>query len=159
MRITWWNLSILSILIINCLWRMTNTSTELEVREMRPKRKEVYLPHPKYQVYKFTKYLTLKDYVQIHKIFLDKKHLSVFTCILDGTRTIQLMMRHGSFVYMTTYGYLMMPTKIYTEPGMVLFQIPELGFALKFRVSERVEMHVDGEKHTNVVCICRYYFN
>ena len=47
-------------------------------------------------------------------------------------------------------------TWLRTEPGLVIFSVPELSLALKFHVTERVELILDGKRYTNVVCICRY---
>lgn len=153
----WLYLGILGLGIASLYSHMEQSTTTLVVR--KPVRREQYLEHPRYQVYKFTKHLTLKDYVLIHKIFLDKKHTSIFTCILDGMKTVQLMMQRGNITYVTGRGYVMERTWLRTEPGLVLFSVPELSLALKFHVTERVELILDGKRYTNVVCICRYYFN
>ena len=149
-------LGILSLIIPSLFMQLEEPITEIISR--KPIHREFHVDRPKYQVYKFTKYLTLKDYVLIHKIFLDKKHTSIFTCILDGMKTIQVVMQHGVIAQITGKGMVMEPTVLRTEPGLVLFSVPGLKFSLKFHVTDRVELVLDGKKYTNVVCICRYYF-
>lgn len=73
-------------------------------------------------------------------------------------KTIQIVMQHGIITQITGKGILKEHTVLYTEPGLVMFSIPGLKFSLKFHVTERVEVVLDGKKYTNVVCICRYYF-
>ena len=149
-------LGILSLIIPSLFMQLEEPITEIISR--KPTHREFHVDRPKYQVYKFTKYLTLKDYVLIHKIFLDKKHTSIFTCILDGMKTIQVVMQHGVITQITGKGMVMEPTVLRTEPGLVLFSVPGLKFSLKFHVTDRVELVLDGKRYTNVVCICRYYF-
>lgn len=152
----WLYLGILSLGITSLFMQLEEPKTEIISR--KPFHRELQINRPKYQVYKFTKYLTLKDYVLLHKIFLDKKHTSIFTCILDGMKTVQVVMQRGVITQITGKGILMEQTVLRTEPGLVIFSVPGLKFSLKFRVTERVELILDGKKYTNVVCICRYYF-
>lgn len=152
----WLYLGILSLGITSLFMQLEEPITEIISR--KPNHRELRIERPRYQVYKFTKYLTLKDYVLLHRIFLDKKHMSIFTCILNGMKTIQIVMQHGLITQITGKGIVAEQTVLRTEPGLVVFSVPGLKFSMKFQVTERVELVLDGKKYTNVVCICRYYF-
>lgn len=130
--------------------------------ELITKKPQIRMPlifheQPRYYVYKFSKWLQLKDYIQINRFVLDKRHMTVFTCILNARKTIQMMLFRGNFIYVSGYGKVSYKTLIRTEPGEISMAIPEIGFGIKFKLTEQIIFVLDGQKYTNCVCVCRKY--
>lgn len=112
----------------------------------------------KYKVYKINNHIALTDYVTIHRLFLDPRHATVFTLILNARKTVQCIMVKGILTYVTGRGQVNESTLVMTKPGLITFELPGIGFGMKFHISEPTEIIFEGKKYTNVYCICRQYF-
>lgn len=141
---------------------MNNTSIDI----IRHEPKKVFIRQnfrrfdtdAKYQVIKIGKYVTLQHYIQLHKLFLDKRHMTVFTLLVNATQTMQFVMDKGTIIHITGEGNVDEQTVIITKPGLLAFQVPDLQFSLKFHISEPIELLWKGRKYLNVICVCRQYF-
>ena len=141
---------------------MNNTSIDV----IRPEPAKIILrqnfkrfdTNARYQVIKLGKYVTLQNYIQLHKLFLDKRHMTIFTLLINATQTIQCIMNKGAIIYITGAGQIDEQMVVLTKPGFLAFEIPALHFGLKFHISEPIELVWEGRRYSNVICVCRQYF-
>lgn len=158
----WFISGILSIFLFNTLYHMNNTSIDV----IRHEKSKVILrqnfkrfeTNAKYQVIKIGKYVSLQSYTQIHKIFLDRQHMTIFTLIVNATRTIQCVMNQGIIIYITGEGQISEQMFVITKPGSLTFEVPAVYFSLRFHITEPIKMIWKGKHYSNVLCICRQYF-
>ena len=131
----WFWSGVLGIFIFNTLYQMNNTSIDIIRHEpnkaiLRQNFKR-FETNAKYQVIKLGKYVTLQNYMQIHKLFLDKHHMIIFTLLVDASRTVQCVMYKGMIIYVTGEGQVKEQMIVVTKPGLLTFEIPAVQFSMR----------------------------
>lgn len=158
----WFWCSILGIFIFNTIYQMNNTSIDIirhdSDKTILRQNFQRFAPNAKYQLFKLGKYITLHDYIQIHNLFLDKSHMTIFTFLINATRTIQCVMYKGTFIHITGEKNIQERLVITTKPGYLKFELPGNGFRMKIHISEPIELVWKDKKYSNVLCVCRRYF-
>ncbi len=123
----------------------------MEVRDLRNE------SVPIYSIYRFSKYLTVKDYKMLYQIIYGKK-ICCITFFIDGEMIKQMILKRGHVLEYENYTYEKgLKTMITRTAKNMTFNLSPIGVRITFAVNSRVKISTNTKNYSNVTAICRIY--
>ena len=114
---------------------------------------------PIYTLYKFNKYIILKDLIKVFNIMTDKKHVIVLSLLSNGDTINQIIIIDGEIDYILGIGHIDYNTIQIVSPIAYGFMIPDIDFKLLFYRGKKIDFSLKGKIYKNIICTCRFYNN
>ena len=111
---------------------------------------------PKYSLYRFNKYLTVKDFKMLYNFIYSNK-ICCITFIIDGELIKQMIIKKGIILEYEKYKYEDIETKITRTARSMTFNLNPIGVKITFTVNSQVKISTMNKNYTNIIAICRIY--
>ena len=142
----WRYLIILSILIIAIRFRKKKMQSRIIKDESTPI----------YSLYRFNKYITVKDFKMLYQFIYSKK-ICCITYMIDGELIKQMIFKKGYVLEYENTIFEVTDSDITRTARSMTFNIKPIGTKITFSINSRIKISTRNRNYTNIVAICRIY--
>lgn len=112
---------------------------------------------PLYSIYRFNKYISVKDFKMLYQILYSNK-ISCITFFINGEMIKQMIFKRGHVLEYEKHTYDKgLRTVITRTAKSMTFNLNPIGVKITFGMNSRIRISTKSKSYTNVIAICRVY--
>ena len=112
---------------------------------------------PLYSIYRFNKYISVKDFKMLYQILYSNK-ISCITFFINGEMIKQMIFKRGHVLEYEKHTYDKgLRTVITRTVKSMTFNLNPIGVKITFGMNSRIRISTKNKNYTNVIAICRVY--
>lgn len=112
---------------------------------------------PLYSIYRFNKYVSVKDFKMLYQILYSNK-ISCMTFFINGEMIKQMIFKKGHVLEFEKHTYDGgLRTVITRTSKSMTFNLNPIGVKITFGINSRIRISTKNKNYSNIIAICRVY--